>query len=197
MSSSAFGRRRQAFFTADPTIFWGRPAGTRDLTGAEIEGIESLYSRAGLACALDGQQAVQVVKEVWVEKMKISAGSWFLCRPGGDGAFWFGQVQEVMRHCGGDGEFRALVKAKWHTQPRWSRRGQAPAGLMLPFDAQMRCPVISSTPTASRDGPWYLPESIVPWPCLAVEHPRYRQVLVMLARHWHVLRNLPGYPVLR
>ena len=190
--------QEEAFFTTDPTIFWGRPAGMRSLSTAEFQGIEALYSRAGLMCALAGKKDVQVVKEVWVEKLKISARAWFLCRPGGDGGnLWFGQVQEVMRHCGGDGEVRALVKANWHTQPKWPRRSQVPAGLTLPFDAQLRCPVISPTPVVSRDGPWYLPESIVPWPCMAVQHPRYRQVMVVLARHWHVLRNLHGYPVPR
>ncbi len=190
--------QEEAFFTTDPAIFWGRPAGVRGLTTAEFLGIEKLYMRAGLGCALGGNQHVQMVKEVWVEKLKISVGAWFLCRPGGDGGtLWFGQVQEVLRHGGGDGEMRALVKANWHTQPKWPRRSQVPAGLTLPFDAQLRCPVISPTPVASRDGPWYLPESIVPWPCHAVQHPRYRQVMVVLARHWHVLRNLPGYPVLR
>jgi hypothetical protein len=40
--------------------------------------------------------------------------------------------------------------------------------LTQPFDAQIRCPVISPTQVGSRDGPWYLLESIVPWVCMAV-----------------------------
>lgn len=109
--------QEQAFFTRDPTVFWGRPDGMRCLTDVEFTGIQALYERAMLVHARGGGSRSHMahrLKEIWVEKVKISRGSWFLCRPGGDGLMWFGQVEDVFRHFGCDGEARVLVKAEWY-----------------------------------------------------------------------------------
>ena len=117
-----------------------------------------------------------------MEKVKISRGSWFLCRPGGDGLMWFGHVEDVFRRFGCDGEAWVLVKAKWYRAPRGR---QVPRGITAPLDMQLRCPVVSARPIEAPTGPWYLPESIVPWHCMALPHPRSNMVLGVIARHWH------------
>ncbi len=185
-----------AYFGRDPEIFWGRPAGTAELSPGDVASIAALYDRAELPLAGRGslESCVHVMKEIWVEKVKLRAGSWFLCRPpeaGGRAKLWFGHVRRVVRHRGGDGEERALVEADWYTTP-----GRPRQGLQLPFDMQLLSPVITDQPVQHHDGPWYMPEAIVPWHCFAMPHPKHAGLQVMLARHWWILRNLSPYPAL-
>lgn len=79
------------------------------------------------------------------------------------------------------GRVREVVKAEWF------RADEEP-------DSQLRCPLVPRQPFAHPDGPWYLAVAIVPWFCFAAPHPRKSDRMVVLARHWHILkRNFPQY----
>jgi hypothetical protein len=84
-----------------------------------------------------------------------------------------------------------LVMADWLTSAEPARadlwRGKQ-------IDTELQCPVVDKRPRRLQDGPWWFVNSIVPWPCWAVDHPSNSDKLAILARHWFVLRYLFPYP---
>ncbi|GIL51930.1 hypothetical protein Vafri_7866, partial [Volvox africanus] len=94
-------------FSFDPVIHVGRSAGFIEISNAEIDVLDKMYERSELHGAKRGGLKVEVLKELWVGHVKLEEGSWFLCRPDGDGAvqqaMWFGKVNAILRHRGGDG----------------------------------------------------------------------------------------------
>ena len=138
-------------------------------------------------------QSVRMLKEIYVGSVKLSRGSWFMCRAANDlPDWWFGRVVEVVLHKGADDTERALVRAEWFTGATKEEAG----AVSVPICDQILAPVVASRPAniIVETGPWYLPEAIVPWPCHLEPHPGNPNVQVALARHWHILRNLFPYP---
>ncbi|GLC70376.1 hypothetical protein PLESTF_000966400 [Pleodorina starrii] len=132
----------EAFFQSAHDLSWGRKLKAVDLTIEEVAYLNATYSRSDLEEAVGGSATVRGYKEFWIGGMKLCLGSWFLCRPDENGSdkLWFGRVNGLYRHVGGDDVTRQLVRAEWfhsyqeeHGTGRQAR-GLAPALPAAPAD---------------------------------------------------------------
>lgn len=182
--------KERDLFRNDPAIHIGRSAGTITIHNSDMVMLDSTYRISGLDQAAGGLDRGQALKELWVGPVKLEIGSWFLCRPDEvtttaaghpvPQQMWFGKVMQIIRHRGGDGRVREVLKAEWY------RATPQP-------DPLLRCPIMRDRPVHYPGGPWYLPLAVVPWFCFALPHPSKNGHLVVLARHWHIMRNYPEF----
>ncbi len=163
------------------------------LLGEDLADLGRMYRLADLSPG-DSDQVVPV-DGIWVGSMRLVVGTWFMCRPDeGAGLLYFGKTIGVFTHTDGDGVERVWVKAAWyHTYQEEQGRGREP--LRRHYDREMRCPLLSDEEYQHGDGPWFMAQGIVPWPCVVLKHPTKHDAMVALARHWHILRNFSGIPV--
>ncbi len=182
----------EAFFQATPRVRCGRAASTKRLSPNDKALLDGMYRLAGIDPGTSCR--VMPVSCMWIGSMKLNVGSWFFCHPDGSSELlYFGHVQGLYKHRDGAGAVRAWVKATWyHTYQKTGRRGEQP--VLKHYDPDIRCPLLSNEVYDHVDGPWFMAQGIVPWPCLVVDHPRDRNTKVALARHWHILRHFPSIP---
>ena len=180
------------FILNDPVVCLRGTSGVMDLAllpqGIEgIEGLECMYQRSvsgGAAAPSVGTVKIAtIVKALTVGSVKLEEGSWFMCRPDeGSPEMWFGKVKKIIHHEGGDGLKRPVIMAEWY------------AGESEPCPV-LRCPIVNEIPYKNHpDGPWFQPVGVLGWHCFGLPHPTKKRRIVMLARHWNVLRHFPNIP---
>ena len=92
------------------------------------------------------------------------------------------KIATIIHHEGGDGLKRPVIMAEWY------------AGESEPCPV-LRCPIVNEIPYKNHpDGPWFQPVGVLGWHCFGLPHPTKKRRIVMLARHWNVLRHFPNIP---
>lgn len=132
----------------------------------------------------------QQVHEAWVGPLHIRPAPgtdetqrpkcWVLRQPTPDRKDrWFGEVRDVWKHAGPDGQERVVVRVHWF--------------LSTETDDLFRCPMVrmQPTPAAHEGGSMLLAEDIVPWVCFPVSHPFRHDRMLMIAPHWHIMQYFP------
>ncbi|EFJ48161.1 hypothetical protein VOLCADRAFT_104850 [Volvox carteri f. nagariensis] len=143
--------------------YLGRVERIDTLSGSQLASLRRFYNlyRPAAAewpanCVIEA--TAKFLRWAWAGPLALEAGKWFLSRPAPeDPTMWFGRVQGIIAHVGPDGRERVVLMADWF-----------PATV----DTTMRCPVVSSMPVVHPDGPWWFAETVVPWDCWALPHPR-------------------------
>ena len=138
-----------------------------------------------------------MLKEVTINSVKFTKGSWFLIRPNEDDLnklpagshppfgvpkkMWFGKVLEVFSHTGPT-ETSTLFHVEWHkTLP-------APQG---PYDVHIQAPVVQAAP--AQECCWFGCRGVLPLVMTAVQHPTRANAYLMMRPSWHELAavNMP------